>query len=188
MIAHKHAKERLEQLKDPHTRACPTSRSATRRPSSSAAPRWSCTISASTTPTRTLVMRLPKEKIVFIVDTIPVGAFPGRGFIDIYPLETEDFIKKVIAMDWERMIPGHPGQPGGRLGTKQDAKDVLTLMQEASAEIKKLAQAGKCWDAAEKEFKLEKYASWPGYANGLPFWRGAIARCGAAAPDRCGTI
>ena len=38
----------------------------------------------------TLVMRLPKEKIVFIVDTIPVGSVPGRGFIDIYPLETEE--------------------------------------------------------------------------------------------------
>ena len=53
-----------------------------------------------------------------------VGVFPGRGFIDIYPLETEEFIKKVIAMDWDRMIPGHPG-PGDRLGTKDDAKAVL---------------------------------------------------------------
>ena len=46
-------------------------------PSSSAAPRSSCTISASTTPNSTLVMRLPKEKIVFVVDTIPVGTVPG---------------------------------------------------------------------------------------------------------------
>ena len=113
-------------------------------------------------------MRLPKEKIVFIVDTIPVGSFPGRGFIDIYPLETEEFIKKVIAMDWERMIPGHPGQPGGRLGTKDDAKALLTLMQDASEAVKKDAQAGKCWEPVEKEFKLEKYATLPGYANGLP--------------------
>src|SRR5262249_9090367 len=52
-----------------------------------------------------LVLWLPKEKIVFIVDTIPVGSFPGRGFIDIYPLETEEFITKVLAMDWERLIP-----------------------------------------------------------------------------------
>ena len=115
-----------------------------------------------------IVMRLPKEKIIFVVDTIPVGTFPGRGFIDIYPLETETFIKKVIAMDWERMIPGHPGQPGDRLGTKQDAQNVLTLMQEASADIKKDAQAGKCWDAVEKDFKMEKYATLPGYAAGLP--------------------
>ena len=59
--------------------------------------------------------------------------------IDIYPLETEDFIKKVLAMDWERLIPGHPG-PGGRLGTKKDVQDQLTLMQEASAEMKKPAR------------------------------------------------
>ncbi len=70
-------------------------------------------------------------------------------------------------MDWERMIPGHPG-PGDRLGTKQDAQNVLTLMQEASAAIKTDAQAGKCWDAVEKDFKLEKYATLPGYAAGLP--------------------
>src|SRR5947199_6154386 len=115
-----------------------------------------------------IVMRLPKEKIVFVVDTIPIGSFPGRGFIDIYPLESETFIKKVIAMDWERLIPGHPGAPGDRLGTKKDAQDVLTLMQEASAAIRTDAQAGKCWDAVEKDFKMEKYATLPGYAAGLP--------------------
>ena len=116
-----------------------------------------------------IVIRLPKEKIIFVVDTIPVGSFPGRGMIDFFPLETEAFIEKVIALDWERLIPGHPGPPNGRLGTKDDAKNVLALYQDASAEMKKLGQAGKCWDEAEKEFKLPKYESLPGYANGLPF-------------------
>lgn len=55
------------------------------------------------------------------------------------------------------------------LGTKQDAADRLQLLQDASAEMKVMAQAGKCWDTAEKEFKLAKYESWPGYAAGLPF-------------------
>jgi hypothetical protein len=40
----------------------------------------------------------------------------GRAFIDMYPLEAEDFIKKVIAMDWDRLILGHPSVDG-RLGT-----------------------------------------------------------------------
>ena len=40
-----------------------------------------------------LVIRLPKEKIIFVVDTIPVGSFPGRGMIDFFPLETEAFMK-----------------------------------------------------------------------------------------------
>ena len=71
--------------------------------------------------------------------------------IDFYPLEAETFIQKVIAMDWDRLIPGHPG-PGDRLGTKQDAQDQLALLQAASAEMKTLAQDGKCSDAAEKEW------------------------------------
>jgi len=114
-------------------------------------------------------MRLPKEKILFVVDLIPVGTMPGRGMIDFYPLEAEESMKRILAMDWERLIPGHPGQPNGRLGTRQDAESVLALYQEASAEMKKLAQDGKCWDTAEKEFKLPKYESLPGYATGLPF-------------------
>jgi hypothetical protein len=35
--------------------------------------------------------------------------------------------------------------------------------------MKKLGQDGKCWDAAEKEFKLPNYATWPAYEQGLPF-------------------
>ena len=52
---------------------------------------------------------------------------PGRGMIDFYPLEAEASIKKIIAMDWERLIPGHPGA-GGRLGSKQDAQDQLDVL------------------------------------------------------------
>jgi hypothetical protein len=32
----------------------------------------------------------------------------------------------------------------------------------------KMGRAGKCWDEAKKDFKLPKYESMPGYANGLP--------------------
>ena len=168
IIAHKRVKERLAPLGDPNTVL----------PDESFDGKKTITLGGTTLELiylglnhsdSNIVMRLPKEKIIFLVDTIPVGSVPGRGMIDIYPVETEQFIKKVLALDWERMIPGHPGQPGGRLGTKKDAEDILKLMQEASAEIKKLGQDGKCWDAAEKEFKLPNYASWPGYESGLPF-------------------
>jgi hypothetical protein len=73
------------------------------------------------------------------------------------------------------MIPGHPAV-GKQTGTKRDAQATLSLLQEVSEEIKKLAREGKCWDTVEKEFKIEKYATLPGYANGL----GMVARryCG----------
>ncbi len=174
VIAHKRATERLKVIKDPHT-VIPDESIGDKKVIKLGGTTLELHYLGLNHSDSTLVMRLPKEKIVFIVDTIPVGAFPGRGFIDIYPLETEEFIKKVIAMDWERMIPGHPG-PGDRLGTKKDAQDVLTLMQEASAAIKTEAQAGKCWDAVEKDFQMPKYATLPGYQNGL----GMVARryCG----------
>jgi len=168
VVAHRRAKERLDLVKDPHTVPVDEAVGDKGRIIKLGGITLELKYLGFNHSDSTLVMRLPKEKLVFIVDTIPVGSFPGRGFIDIYPLETEDFIKKVLAMDWERMIPGHPG-PGGRLGTKQDAQNALTLMQDASAEMQKLARDGKCWDTAEKEFQLPKYGSLPGYANGLQF-------------------
>ena len=69
----------------------------------------------------TLVMRLPKEKIIFTVDWIPIDGIQFRGMADTYLPETEDGLKKVIAMDWDRLIPGHPG-PGGRSATRTRRK------------------------------------------------------------------
>ena len=167
-VAHWRVKERLEQLKDPNTvlpdETVP-SRGRTIRLGDTT---MQLSYHGLNHSDSTLVMRLPKEKIIFVVDTIPVGQVPGRGMIDFHPLETEEFLKKVLAMDWERLIPGHPGV-GDRLGTKQDVQDQLNLLQTASAEMKKLAQAGRCWEPAEKEFSLPQYEKWPGYAAGLPF-------------------
>jgi glyoxylase-like metal-dependent hydrolase (beta-lactamase superfamily II) len=167
-ISHRRAKERLEALKDPHTVLPDEAVGDQGRRITLGGTTLELTYHGLNHSDSTLVMRLPNERIVFIVDTIPVGAVPGRGMIDFYPLETEAFMQQVLAMDWDRMIPGHPG-PGDRLGTKKDVQDQLALLQAASAEMKKLAQEGKCWDAAEKEFKLSGYESWPGHANNIPF-------------------
>ena len=72
-------------------------------------------------------MRLPKEKIIFVVDTIPVGTFPGRGMIDFYPAGDRGLHQEGDRARLGSLIPGHPGQPNGRLGTKDDAKNVLAL-------------------------------------------------------------
>lgn len=166
-VAHRRARERLERLQDPHTVLPDEVVGDDGRTITLGGTAVELSYHGLNHSDSTLVMRLPKERIVFIVDTIPVGAVPGRGMIDFYPLETEAFIQKVLAMDWDRLIPGHPG-PGDRLGTKKDAQDQLVLLQAASAEIRKLAQDGKCWEPAEKDFKLSGYENWPGYAAGIP--------------------
>ena len=116
----------------------------------------------------TLVMRLPKEKVLFVVDLLPVGQIPGRGMIDFYPLEAESSIKQILAMDWEQLVPGHPGV-GDRLGTKKDVQDQLTFLQDASEAVKPLAREGKCWEPVEKEVRLPKYEKWPGYEANMQF-------------------
>ena len=167
IVAHKKAKERLAQLKDPST-PLPDETFDKTRNLKLGGTTLELTYLGLNHSDSTIVMRLPKEKILFAVDFIPVGSVPGRGMIDFYPLEAETSIKRVLAMDWERLIPGHPGV-GGRLGTKQDAQDQLTFLQDASAAVKVAAREGKCWEPAEKEVKLPKYEKWPGYENNLQF-------------------
>jgi glyoxylase-like metal-dependent hydrolase (beta-lactamase superfamily II) len=167
VVALRRTQERLAQIKDPHT-VMPDEVFDGHRTITLGNTTLELTYVGLNHSDNSLVMRLPKQKVLFAVDFIPVGSFPGRGMIDSYPLEWEDSLKSVLSMDWDRLIPGHPGAPNGRLGTKQDVQTFLTLLQDASAAVKVEAQAGKCWDAVEKDVKLPKYESWPGYAAGLP--------------------
>ncbi len=114
-----------------------------------------------------LVMRLPKEKLVFVVDFAPIETIQFRNIPDnASPLEYINSLKKLAALDWDPMIPGHP-YAGGRYGTKKDVEDDITYMQDLSAEVKKAADAGKCIDTAMKEVKLPKYEKWANYETGL---------------------
>ena len=110
-----------------------------------------------------LVMRLPKEKIIFTVDWIPVKGIQFRGMADTYVPDIEESLKKVIAMDWETLIPGHPGPGGVQTGTKEDAKNELAYLQDLSAAVKKAVDEGKSYADAQKDITLPKYESWPNY-------------------------
>src|SRR6202046_4266064 len=78
----------------------------------------------------TLVMRLPQGKIIFTVDWITIRAVQFRGMADTYVPDIEDGLKKVIAMDWQTLIPGHPGPGGKQTGTKDDATNQLAHLQD----------------------------------------------------------
>ena len=167
IIAHKRAKARLAVIKDPAT-PLPDEVFDGKRVIKLGGTTLELSYHGLNHSDSTLVMRLPKDKIIFVVDLLPVGGFPGLGMIDYYPLEAQKSIASILKMDWERMIPGHPG-PGGRLGTKKDVEDQLQLQRDASEAVQVAAREGKCWFPAEKELKLPKYEAWPNYANGLPY-------------------
>lgn len=168
IVAHRRVKERLSVLKDPHT-PLPDEVMEDKRVIRLGGTELELSYHGLNHSDSTIVMRLPKEKILFVVDVLPVGSVPGRGMIDFHPLEAEKSIESILKLDWERMIPGHPGAPGGRLGTKDDARAQLQFLRDASDAVKVAAREGKCWVPAEKEVKLPKYENWPGYKNNIEF-------------------
>ena len=114
-----------------------------------------------------IVVLLPKEKILFAVDFVPVQAVMFRDMPDGYLPDWFASIDRVLALDWTTLIPGHPG-PGGRLGTKDDVRAVKEYLTDLSNATRELASQGKCFDEAMRTLKLPKYEGWSGYAQYLP--------------------
>lgn len=165
-IAHANAKARLERLQPPDV-VLPDEVVDTQRSLTLGGTTLELTYVGRNHSDSSLVMRLPKEKILFAVDFIPIQSVHWRNMPDSWLDEWEESLKRVLAMDWERLIPGHPG-PGGRLGNKQDVRNLQQYMSDLAAEVKKAADEGKCYDTAMKEVKLPKYESWGNYAAWLP--------------------
>ena len=166
VIAHRRAKERLAVLKNPDV-VLPDQVVDGKRTIKLGGTTLELVYTGRNHSDSSLVMFLPKEKIIFAVDFNSLGAVPSRLAInDSYPVEWEASLKKTMALDWERQIPGHPG-PGGRLGTKKDMEQQFAFMTELSAEVKKASDAGKCFDPATKEVRLPQYATLQGYEQNI---------------------
>jgi glyoxylase-like metal-dependent hydrolase (beta-lactamase superfamily II) len=114
-----------------------------------------------------LVMLVPKDKILFTVDFVPIETVHFRDMPDGFLPDWFDSLDRVMALDWERMIPGHP-YAGGRLGTREDVRNLIQYTNDLSATVKVAADQGKCFDQAMTEIKLPKYEKWGSYAQYLP--------------------
>jgi glyoxylase-like metal-dependent hydrolase (beta-lactamase superfamily II) len=163
-VAHKRAKEHLEQLRYADV-VIPDETVDDKRTLTLGGTELELSYVGRNHSDNSLVMRLSKQKLIFAVDFIPIESVNFRNMPDSWPIEWEDSLKTVLAMDWERLIPGHPYR--GRLGTKDDVKNLLGFMQELSAEVKQAAEQGKCTDTAMKEVKLDKYQTWLSYGQYL---------------------
>jgi hypothetical protein len=49
--------------------------------------------------------------------------------------DIKDGLRKVIAMDWESLIPRHPGPGGTQTGSEENARE-LAYLQDLSAAVK----------------------------------------------------
>lgn len=110
-----------------------------------------------------LVMLLPRERVIFTVDWLPIQAVAFRDMPDGTIPDWFQGIDRVLALEWDRMIAGHPG-PGGRLGTKDDVRAFRDYLIDVSNAAKQLNADRKCLnDEAMRAVRLPKYEGWGGY-------------------------
>jgi glyoxylase-like metal-dependent hydrolase (beta-lactamase superfamily II) len=179
VISHRRAKERLVELKAPDV-VIPDQVVDGKRTIKLGGTTLDLIYTGRNHSDSSLVMLLPKEKILFAVDFNSLGAVPSRLAVnDSYPIEWLASLKKTLALGWERMIPGHPG-PNGRLGTRKDMEEQIAFMTDLASEVKKASDAGKCFDPATKEVRVPKYATLAQYEQNIEWnvhrWCGYYGR------------
>ncbi len=166
VIAHRNAKTRLEALRNPDV-VIPDEAVDDFRAIELGGVRVELHYTGRNHSDNSLVVLLPKDKLAFTVDFVAVEAVGFRDFPDGFFPDWFESLDRTVALDWSRMIGGHPF-PGGRYATKDDVRAYQQYLLDLSDAVKSAAAQGKCWDAAMAELRLPKYEKWSNYERYLP--------------------
>lgn len=110
------------------------------------------------------VMRLPKEKIAFIVDIVTPKRLPYRNMPDTYPLDWVRTLREMErGLDVTRIIPGH-GPPIVPASAIREQREYL---EDLIAAVKAVRETAPDPDTVRKLVKLPKYEKWDGYGAWL---------------------
>ena len=110
-----------------------------------------------------VVMNFPAERVLFAVDFIPVRTVAFRTLGDAYIPEWMDSLKRVEAMDFDVLAPGH-----GRLGKKSDVTAFRGYMEGLYSRVLAGVRAGKSLDELKKSIEVPGYEKWFNYGK----WKG----------------
>jgi glyoxylase-like metal-dependent hydrolase (beta-lactamase superfamily II) len=102
-----------------------------------------------------IVMRFPRERVLFAVDFIPVNTYAFRDFPDAYMPDWIESLRRVEAMDFDVLAPGH-----GPLGNKGHVTMFREYLQELRAEVLRYAREGKSVDEMKTLITLPRYGAW----------------------------
>lgn len=110
-----------------------------------------------------LVVLLPKERLLFAVDFIPVETVAYRALPDGYPDEWIDSLRKVEGLEFDTLVPGH-----GNIGKREHVRLFREYLQDLRAAVQEQIQNGVSVEEAKKNIQLPKYGQWARYADWLP--------------------
>jgi glyoxylase-like metal-dependent hydrolase (beta-lactamase superfamily II) len=109
-----------------------------------------------------IVMRFPKERVLFAVDFIPVRALAFRDLPDAYMPDWIDSLKLVEQMDFDILAPGH-----GQLGRKEHVRMFQNYFELLYTNVLQYTRDGKSLEEMKRLIVLNQYSDWSGYDQSL---------------------
>lgn len=110
-----------------------------------------------------VVMRFPRERLVFAVDFIPVETVAFRDFPDAYMPDWIESLQRVERMDFDIFVPGH-----GKVGEKRHVGQFRAYLEDLYNQVLHLAREGKSVEDMKRLINLTKYESWGAYKDFVP--------------------
>jgi len=110
-----------------------------------------------------IVMRFPAERVLFAVDFIPIKTVAWKTLTDAYIPDWMEAIKRVEAMDFDTLAPGH-----GSIGVKADAAAFRGYMEALYSAVLQAARDGKTLKQMQQNIRLDEYKEWFHYEEFLP--------------------
>ncbi len=105
-----------------------------------------------------IVMRFPKERVLFAVDFIPIKTVAWKNLTDAYIPDWMEAIARVEAMDFDVLAPGH-----GSFGGKADVSAFRGYMQKLHQQVVEAHRAGKSLADMQSSITMSEYKDWGNY-------------------------
>jgi glyoxylase-like metal-dependent hydrolase (beta-lactamase superfamily II) len=110
-----------------------------------------------------LVVLLPKEKILFAVDFIPVETVAYRTMRSDYPDDWIESLKRVEQLDFDTLVPGH-----GKIGRKEHVRMFRGYLEDLRTAVMEQIKKGASLEQAKQSIRLPKYENWGRYTEWFP--------------------
>lgn len=116
-----------------------------------------------------IVMRIPEEKILFVVDIVTPRRVAFRSMPDFWPDEWVRSLAEIEEMDFDYVISGHGPETQPAIDPASVVAEQRIYLEDLMAAVKNAMEAGThSPDALRQQIKLPKYQEWRSYDQWLP--------------------
>ena len=102
-----------------------------------------------------IIVFIPDRKVVFMVDTVGVRRLPWRVFSGGNPTQWRDALKKLAALDFDILAPGH-----GRIGGKEHVIEYVRYIDDLINAVKQSMDRGESLEKIQESLQLSEYSDW----------------------------